>query len=73
MRLVNNLIDITKIDSGYLDIDLKNGNIIKVMEDITLSVEDYIENKDFKYDGNIEDNIKESHIEKINIEFSSIY
>ncbi|WP_432661827.1 PAS domain-containing sensor histidine kinase [Wukongibacter baidiensis] len=46
LRLVNNLIDITKIDSGYLDIDLKNGNIIKVVEDITLSVADYIENKD---------------------------
>lgn len=45
LRLVNNLIDITKIDAGYLDLNLENKNIVKIVEDITLSVAEYIENK----------------------------
>jgi PAS domain S-box-containing protein len=45
LRLVNNLIDITKIDSGYLELSLENKNIVAVVEDITLSVAEYIENK----------------------------
>jgi len=45
LRLINNLIDITKIDSGYFNINLQNADIVKVIEDITLSVANYIENK----------------------------
>jgi signal transduction histidine kinase len=45
LRLVNNLIDITKIDSGYFDINETNHNIVSLVEDITLSVADYIEGK----------------------------
>ncbi|MBW9173095.1 PAS domain-containing sensor histidine kinase [Clostridium estertheticum] len=45
LRLINNLIDITKIDSGYLDINKINTNIISLVEDISVSVVDYIENK----------------------------
>lgn len=45
IKLVNNLIDITRIDSGYLSLDLNNYNIVNVVEDIVLSVADYIENK----------------------------
>jgi two-component system, OmpR family, phosphate regulon sensor histidine kinase PhoR len=46
IRLVANLIDITKIDAGYFHIDFKNCEIIKVVEDITLSVARYIEDRD---------------------------
>jgi PAS domain S-box-containing protein len=46
LRLINNLIDITKIDSGYLDLNLENRNIVSVIEDITLSVAEYIQNKE---------------------------
>ena len=45
LRLINNLIDITKIDSGYFDIDENNFDIVNIVENITLSVADYIENK----------------------------
>lgn len=45
IKLVNNLIDITRIDSGYLSLELNNYNIVNVVEDIILSVADYIENK----------------------------
>ena len=43
LKLINNLIDITKIDSGFLNVNLKNREIIGVIEDITLSVAEYAE------------------------------
>lgn len=45
LRLVNNLIDISKIDAEAFELHLKNCNIINVIKEITLSVSDYIENK----------------------------
>ena len=45
LRLVNNLIDITKIDSGYIKMRFGNYNIINLVEDITLSVIPYVEAK----------------------------
>ncbi len=48
LRLINNLIDITKIDSGYFCINLKNYNLINVVEDITLSVAEYVKNKNIQ-------------------------
>lgn len=44
VRLINNLIDITKIDAGYFQVSLKNRNIVDIVEVITLSVAEYIEN-----------------------------
>lgn len=45
LRLINNLIDITKIDAGYFTLNRRNCNIISVIEDITISVVDYAESK----------------------------
>lgn len=45
VRLIDNLIDVTKIDAGYFEIHLSNCNIVSVVEEITLSVAGYIENK----------------------------
>lgn len=45
LRLVNNLIDITKMDSGYFEITPSNYNIVSIVENITLSVAPYVENK----------------------------
>lgn len=44
VRLINNLIDITKMDAGYFQVRLKNRNIVDIVEVITLSVAEYIEN-----------------------------
>ncbi len=59
LRLVNNLIDITKIDSGYFVISETNYNIVSLIEDITLSVADYIENKGLSvvFDTDVEEKI----------------
>ncbi len=45
IRLVNNLIDITKLDSGYFDLSYKNENIVEIVENITSSVVKFIEIK----------------------------
>jgi PAS domain S-box-containing protein len=59
LRLVNNLIDVTKMDSGYFDIKLKNRNIIGIVEDITLSIAQYVENKKISliFDTDVEEKI----------------
>ncbi len=49
LRLVNNLIDVTKLDSGYMDIELSNVDIIAVVRSITMSVSQYIEDKGIKF------------------------
>lgn len=45
LRLVNNLIDITKIDTGYLVMNIKKCDIISLIENITLSIVGYAESK----------------------------
>lgn len=67
LRLVNNLIDITRIDSRALELQLKNHNIISVVEEITLSVSDYIENKGIKlvFDTDVEEKILACDDDKI--------
>lgn len=45
LRLVNNLIDISKIDIGYYELNLSNHNIVSIIEDITLSVAEYVEDR----------------------------
>lgn len=44
LRLVNNLIDISKMDIGMYELRCSNKNIINIIEDITLSVADYTKN-----------------------------
>ena len=67
LRLVNNLIDITKIDSGYFQLNLENYNIVNVVEEITLSVADYIEQKfiSIEFDTEIEEKIMSIDADKI--------
>ncbi len=57
LRLVNNLIDITRIDAGFFNIQLQNSNIVNVVEEITLSVAEYIENKgiSLQFDTDVEE------------------
>ncbi|MBC2459838.1 sensor histidine kinase [Clostridium beijerinckii] len=67
LRLVNNLIDITKIDAEYFKLSLKNENIISTIEDITLSVTDYAKNKglDIIFDTNVEEKLMACDADKI--------
>ncbi|GAB6170188.1 hypothetical protein JCM1393_26480 [Clostridium carnis] len=70
LRLVNNLIDITRIDTGYYNLSLGNHDIVSLIENITLSVANYIEGKgvNLVFDTNIEEKIlacDEDKIERI--------
>lgn len=45
LRLVNNLIDISRIDIGYYNLQSSNQNIVNIIEEITLSVVEYVQGK----------------------------
>ena len=59
LRLVNNIIDISKMDYGYYDIELGNYNIVSVVEDITMSILEYVNDKgiELTFDTEIEEEI----------------
>lgn len=45
IRLIANLIDITKMDAGYFNVSLSNNDVVRIVEDITLSVAKYVEGR----------------------------
>jgi signal transduction histidine kinase len=67
IKLINNLIDISKIDAGYYKINLCNCNIVSVVEEITMSVAEYIQDKGMKliFDTDTEEKIIACDPEKI--------
>lgn len=67
LRLINNIIDITKIDNGFAKVNLYNHNIVSVVEDITLSVSDYANSKGIEliFDTEVEEKIMPCDEEKI--------
>lgn len=67
LRLIDNLIDITRIDSGYMVLNLKDNDLIKIVEDITMSTVEYVKNKNrnIQFDTNIEELIMAIDCDKI--------
>lgn len=67
LRIINNLIDITRIDSGFFELNLGNYNIVNIVEEITLSVAEYIESKGIEliFDTEIEEKIISCDPDKI--------
>ncbi|MCB2305211.1 PAS domain-containing protein [Clostridium estertheticum] len=67
LRLVNNMIDITKLDASFFDLNLQNCNIVNVVESVTMSVAEYIKTKSIKliFDTDIEECIMSCDPEKI--------
>ena len=66
LRIINNLIDITRIDSGLLELTLKNENIVNVVEEIVLSIVEYARTKEIEltFDTTVEELITAIDIEK---------
>lgn len=58
-RLINNLLDMTKLDSGFLKIHMQNFNIVSMVEEITLSVATYVESKGISlvFDTDVEEKV----------------
>lgn len=67
LRLSNNLIDMTRIDTGYYELQLGNHDIINIIEEITLSVSSYMEEKGINlvFDTNVEETILACDPDKI--------
>ena len=67
VRLVNNLIDISRIDAKAFEIHLNNHDIVRTVKEITLSVSDYIENKGLhlKFTTDVDEKIMPCDNEKI--------
>lgn len=67
VRLVNNLIDITKIDSGFMDLILSNQNIVEVSENITQSTVQYVQSmsRTIIFDTNEEEKVMAFDPEKL--------
>jgi PAS domain S-box-containing protein len=67
LRLIDNLLDITKIDSGFYKLNMSNRDIVKIVEDITQSVAEFIKEKDIKviFDTDIEEKIIGCDADKI--------
>lgn len=59
LRIIDNLIDITKIDAGHFFTRRHNKDIVNVIEDIVLSIVDYVESKGISitFDTDIEEKI----------------
>lgn len=57
LRLVNNIIDLTSVDSGCCELHLMRCDIINFVEDITLLVARYVSNKDIEliFDTDVEE------------------
>jgi two-component system phosphate regulon sensor histidine kinase PhoR len=59
MRLIGNLLDITRVDANHFMLDVKNSDIVKIVEDTALSIAKYVEDKNIKliFDTEIEEKI----------------
>lgn len=59
IKLINNIVDLSKLESGFLKLNLSNVNIVQVVEDIVQSVSEYIKGKDISivFDTNTEEKI----------------
>lgn len=66
-KLINNIIDLSKIESGFFKLNLSNENIVQITEDIIQSISEYIKSKglDILVDTNIEEKIIACDPEKI--------
>lgn len=59
LRMITNLIDLTKFDSNYKDAKFNNYDIVRLCEDVTLSVVTYAQQKNIEI---IFDTYEEEHI-----------
>jgi len=67
LRLINNIIDTTKIEADYISLNLKNGDIVYVVEEISQSVAEYIKSHGISliFDTDVEEKIIAFDEEKI--------
>lgn len=59
IKLINNILDTSKIEGGFYELNLKNKNIVNVIDDIVGSISEYIKDKELRiiFDPEIEEKI----------------
>lgn len=67
LRLINNLIDLNRIEVGFYKLDFKNHDVVKIIEDISLSVVEYTDSKGIEliFDTNVEEKLMACDAEKL--------
>lgn len=67
IKIINNIVDLSKSKSGMLTLDLSNVNIVEVIRNIVLSVSDYVESKELKikFNSNVDEKIIACDLHKI--------
>lgn len=50
LRLVNNLVDLNKLDAGYMNMNIENHDVVDIVSKIAASVSDYVENKGINFE-----------------------
>jgi len=66
-KLINNIVDISKIQAGFFELNLSNNNIVAVVEEIVMSVTNFTESKGLNiiFDTDVEEKIIACDPEKI--------
>ena len=66
-RLINNIVDSSKIEAGFFELNLSNNNIVAVVEEIVMSVTDFTDSKGLNiiFDTDTEEKIIACDPEKI--------
>ena len=66
-KLINNIVDTSKIEAGFFELNLSNNNIVEVVEEITMSVTSFTEIKQISiiFDTDVEEKIIACDPEKI--------
>lgn len=66
-KLINNIVDMSKIDSGFYKVNISNENIVELVENIVQSVAEYIKEKELAiiFDTEIEEKLIACDPEKI--------
>jgi signal transduction histidine kinase len=67
IKLINNIVDLSKSNSGLLKLNLCNVNIVDVVKNIVQSVSEYVKSKELKiiFDTNVEEKIIACDTDKI--------
>ena len=66
-KLINNIVDLSKIEAGYFELNLSNNNIVEIVEEIVMSVTGITESEDIHiiFDTDTEDKIIACDAERI--------
>jgi len=66
-KMINNIVDLSKIEAGFFKLNLSNDNIVEVVEEIVMSVTNFTKSKGLNiiFDTNIEEKIMACDSEKI--------